>query len=317
MLIKILVKVQIFCKFLLNCRLLLLFFTYAHALLLHGEPQAINVRHIDGKTYQIIVPFTCTPPDFVYYEYLTISIDCPEITLLHWRTSQEPTTQYDITFKQSKQMLKKSFFIEIFIRTSADTLPSAYLHITYFQHSHKKIEHALFALENSHGVEQAPPPPTIREVKRKNDTLSKQNFSTNTLPPYLVYLTTHAVTLYAFFIFLLAVMYGILIWLCIRTKMQNPQRQFFIIAMGYVPFIVLIYYPIHITYFTVATVTCICSIMHLHSLSQCSQHTFKRRFLILLTTILCMVTLAFSCVLYAHAWKISSIKKAKTLKSSP
>src|SRR3989337_330174 len=64
----------------------------------------INTTQIDEQTYQITLSIPIAQGDALYSDYISFSIDHPEISLSQWSSSQEPKSRYDADFKQTKKV---------------------------------------------------------------------------------------------------------------------------------------------------------------------------------------------------------------------
>ncbi len=99
---------------------------------------------LDDKTYQLTFSFKIPRGDFVYKDYIDLSIDAPNVTLSDWEASTNSISYYDPSFKETKQIFNKDVTLTINSTLINVTLVNANIHLSYYQHSHKKIVQKLF-----------------------------------------------------------------------------------------------------------------------------------------------------------------------------
>ncbi len=128
--------------------LLLLFFTIS---LGKSTPGLIscNTTDIDPQTKEITINFTIPKKDFIYKDFITCSVDNPNIALSPWKANKPTIAHYDSSFKEAKQVFNEDFSIIISAFTKATTDTSAYLYCSYYRHADKKINHIQFPLSFS------------------------------------------------------------------------------------------------------------------------------------------------------------------------
>ncbi len=128
-------------------RTLLLFFFSMFVITghLHGKT-IIALKPLNEQTYAITLDVNLAPGDFVYKDYITISVDHPDVTLSDWQASSEPIDHYDPAFKKTKKIFNKSFSITLQAQTKKTNVQDAYLHFSSYHHKKKKIAHELFHL---------------------------------------------------------------------------------------------------------------------------------------------------------------------------
>lgn len=85
------------------------------------------------------------PGDALYADYLSFSVDHPDIELDKWHSSIDPIAKYDVQFKNSKKMFTKPFTISLQGHLSKP-VDKCDLHALYYQQSKKQNSYAKFPL---------------------------------------------------------------------------------------------------------------------------------------------------------------------------
>jgi hypothetical protein len=125
--------------------LLLAFFTIS---LGKQTPRLISFTNteVDASTKEITISFTIPKKDFIYKDFITCSIDNPNITLSPWKANKLTVAHYDSSFKEAKQVFNEDFIISLYATTKNKSAHSAYLYCSYYRHADKKINHLQFPL---------------------------------------------------------------------------------------------------------------------------------------------------------------------------
>jgi hypothetical protein len=141
--------------------LVLIFFSISLGV---DSPRLISctTTDIDACAKEISISFTIPKKDFIYKDFITCSIDNPDITLSPWKANKPTVTHYDSSFKEAKQVFNEDFMIVLtaIAKTTAN-MPlnnPIYLYCSYYRHAEKKINHVQFP------VFFTAPPPTINEM---------------------------------------------------------------------------------------------------------------------------------------------------------
>lgn len=100
-----------------------------------------NVTDKDPYTKEITIAFTIPKKDFIYKDFITCSVDNPTIILSPWKANKQPTTYYDSSFKEAKQIFNEDFTVTVSAVASAKEDFSANLYCSYYRKSDKKINH--------------------------------------------------------------------------------------------------------------------------------------------------------------------------------
>ncbi|TET06086.1 hypothetical protein E3J79_03450 [Candidatus Dependentiae bacterium] len=122
---------------------------------------ATNIEHTitaaSGQTKNIELHFKIEPNDFIYKEYIQLSIDHPNVSLSDWHSDCEPVAYYDPTFKDTKKIFNKDFTLKTQATYQSDEEPvEAHLRVNYYPHKKGSFCEALIPLafnENSKETE--------------------------------------------------------------------------------------------------------------------------------------------------------------------
>src|SRR6185369_12166880 len=100
-----------------------------------------NITDIYPHTKEIIINFTIPKKDFIYKDFITCSVDNPNITLSSWKTNKQPVAHYDSSFKEAKQIFDEDFTISLTVsKIKAEvTQSTVHLYCSYYRNSEKKI----------------------------------------------------------------------------------------------------------------------------------------------------------------------------------
>jgi len=110
--------------------------------------QTIFSSHIvDQHTKTIKLDMNLPAGDFIYKDYITISIDHPDIKLSDWNTNVEAIKHFSKSFKETKAIFDKNFIITL----QASNLKGietqqANIHLSYYLHSKNGIVEEVFPL---------------------------------------------------------------------------------------------------------------------------------------------------------------------------
>lgn len=110
-----------------------------------------SVHYSQDNACDITLDFQLAPNTVIYRDYLNLSIDHPDMQIVSWQTSCEPTTKYDEAFKENKQVFTKNFSITARAKSNGSSFPEqAQLHCVYYTSEQKKICENLFPLTAPH-----------------------------------------------------------------------------------------------------------------------------------------------------------------------
>ncbi|HEV2601265.1 MAG TPA: hypothetical protein VGT41_03125 [Candidatus Babeliales bacterium] len=127
-----------------------LFFTQLTTATIHYA-----LHDIDTHTIGITITVPIQGNDFLYKDYISFSVDHPDIQLSSWKSNIESTTHYNTRFKDSKKIFNKDVTITLTAQKKTDTIKQARLYFNYYLHSKNHISEIIFPLitkKNEHSV---------------------------------------------------------------------------------------------------------------------------------------------------------------------
>lgn len=110
----------------------------------HQAPQ-FTVQSLDEHTINIATTVKISPPDFLYKDYISFSVDHPDITLSSWQASQNSVPFFDPLFKETKKIYNKTTTFTLQAQ-STRPLHDAHLYFNYYQQSNKHIAQVMYPL---------------------------------------------------------------------------------------------------------------------------------------------------------------------------
>jgi thiol:disulfide interchange protein DsbD len=125
----------------------------------------LSSQEVSPHLYQVTVTIPLEKDDFILKDHLAFSTDHPAVKIVDTKVQTEATDHYSATFKETKKIYPTDLIAHLTIQTTADSVPDAHLHISYYQNSHKKItqEYLPLALgvqeiETPHSINSEPTP---------------------------------------------------------------------------------------------------------------------------------------------------------------
>ncbi len=100
----------------------------------------------DPSSYELVFDIPLAKGDSMYHEYLSFSVDHPDIAVESWEPSIEPTDTYDPTFKKNKKIFTEPFSVTVKLNVKKPDITNAHLYVTYYLKSQKKITQKDFPL---------------------------------------------------------------------------------------------------------------------------------------------------------------------------
>ena len=141
---------------------------------------------LEDDIMQLRFNFAVPPGDIVYNDYITVSIDHPNVLLSPWQPSISPISHYDVSFKNTKEVFNSNFTITLTAQAKTVPLDNVHVHLTYYQHSNKKIIEQLFPISfiqaPSHNEKTGIPDKETKEIslpspKQSNDLETRKTWS--------------------------------------------------------------------------------------------------------------------------------------------
>lgn len=121
----------------------------------------------DPSSYELVFDIPLSKDDSMYHEYLSFSVNHPDIEIESWEPSIEPTDTYDPTFKKNKKIFTEPFSVTVKLNVKKPDITNARLYVTYYLKSQNKITQKAFPLTFPGNA-----PPTTDEKNYKRGSLS-------------------------------------------------------------------------------------------------------------------------------------------------
>src|SRR5579871_2967750 len=117
----------------------------------------INTQKLDELTHDISIQFSLTKNDFIYYDFISLSIDHPHVHCSAWETRDASIPYYDPLFKETKRIFKNNVTISTKVKADHQIDDPVYLYCTYYQRSEKKINQCCVPLSFANNTQQPAP----------------------------------------------------------------------------------------------------------------------------------------------------------------
>lgn len=142
----------------------------------------------DPGSYELIFDIPLSKGDSMYHEYLSFSVDHPDIAVESWEPSIEPTDTYDPTFKKNKKTFTEPFSVTVKLNVKKPNITNAHLYVTYYLKSQKKITQKDFPLtfpSNAPPIEEpsAPTPQVARSAETTPSSFVKTTQASHEATP--------------------------------------------------------------------------------------------------------------------------------------
>lgn len=132
-------------------------------------PVTLTTQPVDETTVALTIKIQVPPNAHLYRDYLTLSVDNPEVTIGSWTSDQEPRSAYDATFKNTKKIFEHDTTLTLQAQRKQASRTPARLHVSYYLSTNKAIEHVSFPLLFSADTASTPNPEDLRTVTDNND----------------------------------------------------------------------------------------------------------------------------------------------------
>ena len=134
------------------CSILLLATTLCNS----TSVESIIKKSSDNK-HAIELKFTLDKNDYIYNEYIRLSVDNPEVTLTNWKTDIEPIAHYDAEFKDTKKIYNQDFKLVANASCTSETIPDdTYLRVNYYTHKTGNFCETIIPLAMNQGKRSTP-----------------------------------------------------------------------------------------------------------------------------------------------------------------
>lgn len=97
-----------------------------------------DLQPIDAHSFNLTVQSELAPEEYLYADYLSFSVDSPQLQLSQWKSSVEATPHFDAAFNQSKRILKDNPVFTMTITNDKNEL-NAHLLITFYTNKTKQF----------------------------------------------------------------------------------------------------------------------------------------------------------------------------------
>lgn len=104
-----------------------------------------NATDAGNNTKEITITFIVPEKDFIYKDFISCSVDEPNVTLSPWKANKQSIEHYDPTFKETKHVFNETFSVLMTATTSFWPTHPIHLYCSYYRKADKKINHALFS----------------------------------------------------------------------------------------------------------------------------------------------------------------------------
>lgn len=132
----------------IQCCLLvvLVSFSYTHTTQPPKPLVAFSLANIDEDTLALTLTIPVPPNAYLYRDYISVSVDNPNVTLSGLTNQQESRSVYDPTFKTTKKVFDRDVTISMQAHSTNAEHVQARLHISYYLSSNKGITEESFPL---------------------------------------------------------------------------------------------------------------------------------------------------------------------------
>jgi len=105
----------------------------------------ISYTQVDETTKKIDLSIKLSEGDFIYKDYIDISVDSPNVQLSSWQTDQETIKHFSKEFRETKNIFKKNLIISFNAKKKNDfDVQDAHIHVTYYLNSKKGVVEEIF-----------------------------------------------------------------------------------------------------------------------------------------------------------------------------
>ena len=139
------------------------------------SPQAkIHISTIDKTTQKVYIEIHLDKDDFIYKDYIDISVDNPDITISEWQSDRQTSDYFSKEFRETKKIYNTDFTITCNIQhTSVADITDSNIHLSYYLHSKKGLVEEVLSIGNRNDT------PRYTECIETNiDTVKKTKIKT-------------------------------------------------------------------------------------------------------------------------------------------
>lgn len=156
-----------------------------------AEAPTLKTTQLSPTSYQLNIEVPAHSDDALYADYISFSVDHPEVQLSDWRSSIEPINKYDPQFKQTKSIFNQPFSITMNAELTDPALTDVNVHMITLQGAQQKNKHYKFPLAFSHEKKELVAPAASVEPPAQKDSSSSVQSQQSSAPSSIHERLTH------------------------------------------------------------------------------------------------------------------------------
>jgi thiol:disulfide interchange protein DsbD len=111
----------------------------------------------DKNTTQITISFSLDKDEFIFKDFITLSVDHPALVISTWHNDTQPLTRFVPSFKTTKQVFTKNFSISTLVTNQATEQPTqAHLYLSYLSSKYRTAQEQIIPLSLENKKTEAP-----------------------------------------------------------------------------------------------------------------------------------------------------------------
>ena len=112
-----------------------------------AQKALIKASSIDEKNVALAITIPLDQDQYLYADYIQISVNNPSVTLSPYKSSVEPVMKYDPIFKENRKIIEQTPTISLTAtKQSKEQLPETYIRLIYYTNKAKTAVENLFPL---------------------------------------------------------------------------------------------------------------------------------------------------------------------------
>ena len=109
---------------------------------------SLQLTPIDSNHYTGLLTISLDSKDYLYADYLDVSVDHPALQITSWHVNQESVVTFDRSFKEHKKAYKGPVTIALELKCEDPALlEKAHMHVSYYQSSKHQLMHDALPLQ--------------------------------------------------------------------------------------------------------------------------------------------------------------------------
>jgi hypothetical protein len=141
--ISFIVKIKKFEK---SCLFLLLIFFSSCVGKTDQNLISFTARDKDSTTKEITIAFVVPEKDFIYKDFISCSVQEPEIELSPWKANKQTSDYYDPLFNITKEIFNETFSISFTATKKELRCGTAHIHCNYYRKADNRLDDIIFAV---------------------------------------------------------------------------------------------------------------------------------------------------------------------------